>query len=123
MRLANPLDDLLEGRSFIRILRALDGLPSGLHASVREIARRAGVSHPTASAVLERLQSQGVVRVRRSLVAHEFRLNDGHVVADHVRQLFRWERGVPDELTSFLAREIRTRAPWVRAAYLFGSAL
>ncbi|MGH2554828.1 MAG: nucleotidyltransferase domain-containing protein [Actinomycetota bacterium] len=40
----------------------------------------------------------------------------------HLRALLAWERRLPEEVASFLAREIRARAPKVTAAFLFGSA-
>ena len=122
MRLSQPLDDLFQGKSQIKVLRALDAVPTGIDVSIREVARRADLTHPTASAVLEGLRKQGIVRVRRTLWADEFQVNAQHVVWQHVHTLFRWERKVRDELLALLRDEIRSQAPWVTAAYLFGSA-
>jgi len=55
MRLDRPLDDLFERGSHVRVLRALHELPDGFRTSARELARRASVSHPTASRVLAAL--------------------------------------------------------------------
>jgi len=123
VRISDPLDDLFHGRSHVRVLRALVGLPKGIDASTREVARRAGLSHPTASSVLDGLRVQGVVHVRRTALADEYRLNLDHVVAEQVRALIRWEKNLPQLVRSFLADSIRETAPWVDAAYLFGSAV
>jgi predicted nucleotidyltransferase/DNA-binding transcriptional ArsR family regulator len=123
MRLSQPLDDLLQSRSHIRVLRALQGLPAGLDVSIREIARRAGVSHPTASTVLESLRQQGLVHVRRTLLANEYRLNDDHVVVSPLRQFLIWEGDLGPRVKAFLVESIQNEAPWVSAAYLFGSAV
>jgi predicted nucleotidyltransferase len=123
MRVSHPLDDLFQSRSHIRVVRALQALPAGIDVSTREIARRAGVSHPTASTVLESLRKQGLVHVRRTLLADEYRLNDDHLLAGRLRPLFKWEGGIASEVQSYLAEAIRDRAPWVTSAYLFGSAL
>jgi len=123
MRLLEPLDELIHSKSFVRVIRALDALPLGMEVSTREIARRAGISHPTAASVLEKLLRQGVVLVRRSLWADEYRLNRRHAAAQELDRLFRWERDLPDHVKGFLAKELRSRAPWVSAAYLFGSAV
>src|SRR2546430_1766437 len=112
------LDDLFQTRAHVRVLRALVFLPTGIDASTREIARRSGVSHPTASTVLENLRRQGLVHVRRTLIADEYRLNDEHVLADEVRHLAEWERRLPDRLRTFLVDSLRDRAPWISAAYL-----
>jgi predicted nucleotidyltransferase len=122
MRLSQPLDDLLHTKSYSRVLRAIEGLPAGIEASTREIARRAGVSHPTASGVLESLRRQGIVHVRRTLWADEFVLNERHVLTKPLRALFVMEQRLLQDVLDYLVREIRTRADWISRAYLFGSA-
>jgi predicted nucleotidyltransferase len=121
MRFSHPLDDLFRVRSSVKVLRALGDMPEGFEASTRELARRAGVSHPTASAVLEALRQQGVVHVRRTSRADEYRVNPGHVLWDQVAPLLRWERHARDVVVAFVADQIAQHAPWVSAAYLFGS--
>lgn len=122
MRLTEPLDDLFQNRSHVKVLRALVGLPKGIDASIREIARRAGVTHPTASTTLESLKAQGLVIARTTLIASEYRLNDHHAFAGRLAELFRFESGLQRDVLAFLANEVGRRAPWVKEAYLFGSA-
>jgi predicted nucleotidyltransferase len=121
VRFSQPLDDLFQGRSHMKLLRALADMPEGMEASTREVARRAGVSHPTASAVLETLRQQGVVHVRRTARADEYRVNTGHVLWDQLAPILRWERHARDEVIAFVTDQIADQAPWVSAAYLFGS--
>ena len=123
MRLKDPLDDLFQSRSHVKVLRALDRLPTGIDVSIREVARRAGVSHPTASTVLESLRLQGVVRARRTLLAAEYGLNEDHIAARQLASVFRWEKDPLRVVLTFLAMEISGRASWVDEAYLFGSAV
>lgn len=123
MRLDGPLDDLFETRSHVRVLRALDQLPLGFPVSAREVARRAGVSHPTSSTVLASLRDQGVVEVRRAPRADAFELNRDHTAFEKLRALFEWERGIRDELVSFLRDKILRIPDSVSAAILFGSAI
>ena len=123
MRLEDPLDDLFQNRSHVRVLRALVGLPRGIDASIREIARRAGITHPTASAILDSLKVQGLVVARATLLASEYRLNDGHVLSPRLEELFRFESRLRQDVITFVADELGTRAPWVKEAYLFGSAV
>ncbi|MGZ5297100.1 MAG: nucleotidyltransferase domain-containing protein [Actinomycetota bacterium] len=103
------------------MLRALDVLPAEIDSSVREIARRAGVSHPTAASVLEGFRTQGLVVVRRTLFADEYRLNTTHILAKQLHALFAGERRAATELVDTLRTEIGTRAPWVTEAIVFGS--
>lgn len=122
MRLDHPLDDVLRDRSHVRVLRVLNALPTELGESTREVARRAGVSHPTASKVLGSLVTQGIVSVDRTLFADIYRLNRQHEIVRPLARLFDWERHLFDEVLDLLGREIRRHAPYVIEAYLFGSA-
>jgi predicted nucleotidyltransferase len=123
LRLDRALNDLFQTRSHVRVLRALVELPVGFSTSARDVARRAGLSHPTASKVLASLVDQGVVEVKRAPRADAFELNRDHVAAERLRPLFEWERKLDEELVNFLRDEInRIRDP-VSAAVLFGSAV
>ncbi len=121
MRFADPLDDVFATGSHVRVLRALARLPEGFAASAREIARRAGIAHPTALRVLASLLEQGVVFVSRAPRADLYRLNPDHVVAEQLLPLFERETALRDELLAFLRDRIVRHAPFVSAAFLFGS--
>lgn len=123
MQIGRPLDDLFRSRSHIRVLRALDALPPGLAVSARDLARRSGLSHPTASSVLRFLSHQGLVLARRAPHADAFELNRAHVLTPKLMALFEWERQLRGELVAFLCREITRHTHAVSAAYLFGSAV
>lgn len=123
MRLQSPLDDIFRGPSHVRVLRALHQLPVGLSASAREIARRAGVSHPTASKALASLAEQGVVARTRAPRALAFELRRTHAAVERLTALFEWEEGLLQELIDLLRTEVvRHASSSVTAAYLFGSA-
>ena len=123
MRLRDPLDDIFRGPSHVRVLRALHQLPAGLAASAREIARRAGVSHPTAAKALSSLAEQGVVARTRAPRAIAFELRRTHTAVGRLVTLFEWEDGLVHELIGLLRTEIfRHASSSVTAAYLFGSA-
>jgi predicted nucleotidyltransferase len=121
MRFTTPLDDLFKTRSHPKVLRALYELPEGVAATGRDLARRAAVSHPTASNVLDHLAQQGIVQVRRSLVAYRYQLNPRHLAQEELERLFSWERSVRSDLIAFLGKQIRSLAPKGTSAYLFGS--
>lgn len=123
MRLTDPLDDVFRGRSHAPVLRALFGLPEGVDASIREIARRAGVTHPTASGVLERLRAQGLALRHRTPLADGYRINPSHVLAKPLKDLLDAEAAVPGQLEQTLRDLIVDRAPGVREVYVFGSAV
>lgn len=121
MRFDSPLDDLFLTRSHTRILRALHRLPEGLPASGREIARRAGVTHPTALRALAVLVDTGLVTAGRSPAGGAYELNRNHFFADQVADLYRTEAGIREELASFLREELLARTARVEWATLFGS--
>ena len=122
MRLDNALDDIFRTRSHVQVLRTLFQLPAGWQASAREIARRAGLSHPTASKALAALSQQGLVRRQRRSNADSYALAPEHVATQQLAEIFEWERSLRDELVSLLRRQLRRRAPVVATAFLFGSA-
>ena len=121
MRLREPLDDLFAAGSHIRVLRALEALPGSVAVSGRELARRAGVSQPTAREVLASLERQGIVIVSRSLRRDAYQLNHEHVLVPLLRELFARERSVPEEVERSVADAVG-KIGTVTAAYLFGSA-
>jgi len=123
MRLDRPLDDLFLNRSHVRVLRALHRLPQGFVASGRELARRAGVTHPTALKALALLVNIGVVTADRGLAGDVYDLNRNHLLAVHVASLFKTEADIGVELASFLRERLRALTDKVNSATLFGSAV
>jgi DNA-binding transcriptional ArsR family regulator len=121
MRLERPLNDVFATGSHVRVLRALVELPDGLTVSGRDIARRAGVSQPTAAEVLRALEDQGLLIVGRRPRAAYYRLNPEHVLAPVLTEIFGRERQVRADLERRVADAL-AGLPDVEAAYLFGSA-
>jgi DNA-binding transcriptional ArsR family regulator len=121
MRLDNALDDVFATGSHVRVLRALVDLPDGLTVSGRDIARRAGVSQPTAAEVLRALEDQGLLIVGRRPRAGYYRLNPEHVLAPALSDIFARERQTRSDLERRLADGLGGLRD-VEAAYLFGSA-
>lgn len=122
MRLSRSLDDFLANKSHVRVLRALFALPTGFAVSARETARRAGISHPRASASLRALAAQGLVKIHTVPRAALYTVNVRHLAARPLKRLFEWEGQVPDELQALLRQELKRHLPFVSAAFLFGSA-
>lgn len=121
MRLNSPLDDALATASHVRVLRKLLSAPLGLPTSGREIARRAGLSHPTATKVLRDLEHQGLVRARRQVGAEGYTVNKKHVLVQPIEHLFEAEDAIPGRITDWM-RALFEEHRDVKAAYLFGSA-
>jgi predicted nucleotidyltransferase len=122
MRLDDPLDDIFASASHVRLLRALFYLPSDMGTSGRDLARRAGVSHPRANQVLADLAEQGVVVVQRLPRTDLYRANRSHALADPLSKLFELEPKLKFELFALIATELKARRLPVTEARVFGSA-
>jgi predicted nucleotidyltransferase len=122
MRLNQPLNDIFASGTHVKLLRALCTLPAGVAVSARDLARRAGVSHPRASVVLGGLAEEGVATVQRLPRTDLFGLNREHVLAELLVQVFVRESQLRFELLSFVARELKRRRLPVIQARIFGSA-
>ena len=121
MRFNSPMDDIFLNRSHVRTLRALHHLPEGLPASGREIARRAGVTHPTALKTLTVLVGAGLVTAGRSSAGDAYELNRDHFFADRIEDLYQADADIKEELATFLRQELLARTDKVEWATLFGS--
>jgi predicted nucleotidyltransferase len=122
MRFDDPLDEVFASASHVRVLRALFGVPSGTGRSGRDLARRAGISHPRASQVLADLAAQGLVSIERLARTDLYRLNGQHVLATPLAELFDLEPKLKIELVALVARELKDRRLPVKQARIFGSA-
>ncbi len=122
MQLETPLDQVLETGGHVRVIRALVALPPRFAASARDIARRAGVAHTTASRVLQSLAAQRLVRAEHVARADLYQLNDDHVLARRVRELFASEATLREQLIEYLRAELPRRIGTAEGAFLFGSA-
>src|SRR5712692_2901452 len=109
MRLDDPLDDIFASASHVKLLRALFALPPEMGTSGRDLARRAGVSHPRANEVLADLAEQGLVAVQRLPRTDLYRLNRRHALAEPLGKLFELEPKLKSELLSLVARELKAR--------------
>lgn len=122
MSMGRPLDDALGTRSQVRVLRTLHRLLPGIVLSGRDVARRAGVSHPSATSGLRTLVDLGLVRVRRARRADYYELNRDHALADDMARLFDREAHLRDELVGFIRDQLIGHRLPLSEAYLFGSA-
>jgi DNA-binding transcriptional regulator YhcF (GntR family) len=87
-----PLDEVLASRSHIRMLRTLVLLGDRINLTGRDLARRAGVSHPRSIEVIRDLKRAGVIKSHpgSNWAIHE--LSKDSPVAQAIRALFETER-------------------------------
>ena len=122
MDFIEPFDCLSRTPSTVPVLRILCRLPPGLQVSAREVASRAGISHPAASRVLGEFLYQGMVVVQRLPKRDLYDLNREHVLVKQVIPLFEREPQLTKELIALLTRRFRSKRS-VSLAFLFGSAV
>jgi predicted nucleotidyltransferase len=122
MSLDQPLNEVFASGTHVRILRALCELPTDVAVSGRDLARRAGVSHPRAARVLAELAEQGVATAQRLPRTDLYRLNRDHALAEVLIQLFAREAQLRFDLLSLVAKELKRRKLPVTEARIFGSA-
>jgi DNA-binding transcriptional ArsR family regulator len=106
MRLRHGLSDLLASPNHLKVLRALSILPIGLERSGRDIARRAGMSQPTAAKVLDDLVSHGAVTMRRVPPAKYYALNRDHVLVQTILEALATERSLRDQVLQFVWQQL-----------------
>jgi predicted nucleotidyltransferase len=122
MRFRHALDEIFRAGSSVRVLRALLDIPEGMAVSARDVARRAGVSHPTAASVLRTLAAEGLVLTQRQPSSDAFRFNPAHVLAPALGILFEREQRLDQDLENFMREQIESRHLPLLGALLFGSA-
>ena len=124
MALETILDDVLDGRSKVRVIRLFALRTDDFLASGREVARLTALSPPAAHAALRSLLDARVVG--REIVGrqHLYRLNArARLVRDILRPLFAREHALREDVGAFLERRIADLGlrPSVVSALLYGS--
>lgn len=118
MRAQSPLDDLLAGRTSVRVLRVLSLFPEKEFTG-RELAEAAGAAPSNAIIELERLRKAGVVHRRTLGRAHVWRANRRHALFRMLSAMFEEEHGLADRLIEALREG--TDDPRIARSILFGS--
>lgn len=105
MRFHTPLDDILNSRIKVRILR-LFARTRGSYSG-REVARLIGYSHNPTIQALKELEAQGLLRRRSIGASHEYTLNEDHLLVRGVLLLaFERERDALLEIASIFEEQI-----------------
>ena len=120
MKLHGYLGQLLGSESSISVLRALVRY-KGKIFTIRGLAREAGVSHPSVSETVAKLESFGVVQIQPIGRSHQVTLNGkSHVLKKIVEPMFMAEEQTIDQVIRFLKNHLSTEK--IISAAVFGSA-
>ena len=107
MPLEKRLDDILDSKSKIKILRLFISRGDSFFASGNDIAKAAGLTPPTAHASLKELYDHNILQ--RDIVGkqHIYRLNvSNRTVKEILKPLFHKERSIKEDIKEFLLDKI-----------------
>ncbi len=118
MRFQHPMDELFASSSRVKVLRVLCRFPTR-ESTGREVARLSGSSAPQAIGALKDLERAGIAHMHRAGRAVLWRLEAEHVLVPVVREVFRKE----DSLREDLLETLRTGllSPKILRAVVYGS--
>ena len=117
MRPTFTATDIFGSRGRVDVLRILWGVDAPLTAA--EVARRARMTHPAASAILRSLSVQGVVASSPAGRGYTYwMLRDNSYVEEFLTPVFSAERRMPEMMLGAIAQELETLTVSV---VLFGS--
>lgn len=106
MAIEKSLDNILNSKSKIAIIRLFVSKTSDFRATGRGIAKLSHFSAPAAHAALKELYNQGVLKLDNIGKQHIYSLdNNNRVVQKILRPMFREEISLKDELKDFLIRK------------------
>ena len=118
MRIHAPLDDLIGGKTSVRVLRTLSLFPEK-EFSGRELAHTAGGPPSKVIAELERFREMGLVTRRTFGRTHVWRANKDHALVRILRPAFEAEHALGEGLLTELRDGLDD--PRIARAILFGS--
>lgn len=108
MAIEKSLDNILNSKSKIAIIRLFVSKTADFKATGREVAKLIRFSAPAAHAALKELYIHGVLKLETIGKQHIYSLdNNNRVVQKMLRPMFIEEISLKDELREFLVKQIR----------------
>lgn len=108
MAIENSLDNVLNSKSKIAIIRLFVSKTNNFKASGREVARLICVSAPATHAALKELYNQKILKLDIIGKQHVYALDgDNRIVGQILRPMFKRESSVKDEIKTWLIKQIR----------------
>lgn len=124
MAIEKRLDDILDTKSKVKIIRLFISRGDEFMASGSDVARSVGLTPPAAHASLKELYDQDILR--RDIVGkqHIYRLNtSGRIVKEILKPAFQKERSIKEDISNFLVKKINDYkiASSIKSLILYGS--
>ncbi len=109
MAMEKSLDNILNSKSKIAIIRLFVAKTSGFRATGREIAKLVKFSAPAAHSALKELYNQGVLKLDNIGRQHIYSLdNNNRIVQKILRPMFKEEVSLKGELKNFLIKKVQS---------------
>ncbi len=107
MAVEKTLDEILDTKSKVRIIRLFVSRTADFMASGREIARSIGISPPAAHFALKSLYNRDILKLDVVGKQHIYRLNHSNrVIKDMLEPMFRKEKSIREDAVAFLLDKI-----------------
>jgi predicted nucleotidyltransferase len=123
MPMEMKLDDILDTKSKVKIIRLFTSRREDFMASGREIAKLVSLTPPAAHAALKELHNQDILK--RDIIGkqHIYRMNyTSRLVKDILYPAFKKERSIKDDIANFLLKKIKTyKVRGIISIILYGS--
>ena len=108
MTIEKSLDNILDSKSKIAIMRLFISKTAEFKATGREIGKLTHFSAPAAHSALKELYNQGVLRLENIGRQHIYSLDSNNrIVQKILKPMFKEELSLKDEIKNFLVRQIR----------------
>lgn len=108
MAIEKSLDNILNSKSKIAIIRLLVSKSANFKATGREIAKLTKFSAPAAHAALKELYNQGILKLDNIGKQHIYSIdNNNRVVQKILKPMFKEEISLKDELKDFLIKQVQ----------------
>ncbi len=123
MSIEKMLDDILDTKSKVKIIRLFISRREDFMASGRQIAKLVSLTPPATHAALKELHDQDILK--RDIIGrqHIYRMNHAsRLVNDILRPVFRKEGSIKDDIAAFLLKRIKAyKLRGVVSVMLYGS--
>lgn len=124
MAVENRLDDILNTKSKVKIIRLFISRGDEFMASGSDVARSVGLTPPAVHASLKELYDQDILS--RDIIGkqHIYRLNtSGRIVKKILKPAFQKERSIKEDISNFLVKKINEHrvASNIKSLLLYGS--
>lgn len=124
MAFEKRLDDILDTKSKVKIIRLFVSRTADFMASGREIAKLTGITPPAAHTALKELYNQDILK--REIIGrqHIYKVNPlNRIVKDILQPAFQKELSTKEDISNYLQKKVKDYAiqPLITSMILYGS--